>query len=219
MKKNTLIMVDLQNDFCPGGRLAVPDADLIIPLVNELQPFFHHVVATLDWHPKDHTSFASNHPGHQIGDVLIMDQIPQILWPDHCVQGSEGAQFHPNLNVQRVRKIFKKGIDKNIDSYSAFFDNAHRRATGLADYLHEQNIKEVYLLGLATDYCVKYSCIDAANLGFDVYVIVDACRGVELKPGDCAKAFQEMEQAGAHLITSKKIKETQSLKPTESSLW
>lgn len=205
MYKKTLIMVDLQNDFCQGGNLAVPGGKEVIPLANQLQSHFDLVVATQDWHPQDHMSFASNHLGHEIGDIVILDQLTQILWPDHCVQGSKGAEFHPQLDTHAIKKIFHKGMDKKIDSYSTFFDNAHRRATGLNDYLQAQEVKEIYIMGLATDYCVKYSVLDALQLGFKVFVIKDACRGVDLQPGDSTQAFTEMQNAGAKLIESSEI--------------
>jgi nicotinamidase/pyrazinamidase len=202
MNKKALIMVDLQNDFCQGGRLAVPEGELVIPLANQLQQKFDSIIATQDWHPADHMSFASNHPGSHIGQVIEVEGLSQVLWPDHCVQDTQGAQFHPSLNTSKIEKIFHKGIDKTIDSYSAFFDNAHRRATGLGDYLHAQGLTHLYIMGLATDYCVKYSVLDALHLGFHVSVIRDACRGVELTQGDCARAWQEMHQAGAEFTTT-----------------
>ncbi|TAK77500.1 MAG: bifunctional nicotinamidase/pyrazinamidase [Gammaproteobacteria bacterium] len=204
-KKKALIMVDLQNDFCKGGQLAVPNADEVIPLANQLQPYFDIVVATQDWHPPTHTSFASNHSPYTVGDMIVADNIPQILWPDHCVQHTKGADFHPNLNVRYLDKVIHKGIDKNIDSYSAFFDNAHRRSTGLGVYLQNKEISDVYIMGLATDYCVKYSSLDAKHLGFNVYVIQDACRGVNLKLGDVAAALQEISECGAKLVTVRDI--------------
>lgn len=203
--KKALIMVDLQNDFCKGGSLSVPGGDDIIPLANQIQPFFDLVIATQDWHPEDHTSFAVNHPEQGVGDFILIDHIPQVLWPAHCVQHMKGAEFHPELDVQHVKKIVHKGIDKNIDSYSAFFDNAHKRSTGLADYLREEGVGEVYVMGLASDYCVKYSVLDALHLGFQVYVIEDACRGVELNPGDVEQAFKEMKTAGANIIRSAEL--------------
>lgn len=199
-KKNALIMVDLQNDFCPGGSLAVPDGDAIIPIANQLQDSFDLVIATQDWHPRDHVSFAANHPGHEVGDVITVDNIFQILWPIHCVQETKGAEFYPGLNTKRIHKIFHKGVDKNIDSYSTFFDNEHLRETGLADYLRHEGIEDVYIMGLATDYCVKYSALDALELKFHVYVIADACRGIDLKPGDVNNAIEEMRTAGANII-------------------
>jgi nicotinamidase/pyrazinamidase len=205
MAKNALIMVDIQNDFCTGGSLEVPAGESIIPLVNQLQAHFDLIVATQDWHPKEHMSFASNHPHHQAGDRVIVEGIPQVLWPVHCVQNTKGAEFYPTLNTQKIAKIFQKGIDKNIDSYSAFFDNAHLRPTGLGDYLRDQNVKEVYIVGLATDYCVKYSALDAAQLKFQVNLIADACRGIDLKPGDVAQSLDEMRQAGVKIVHSQDL--------------
>ena len=198
-------MVDLQNDFCRGGSLAVPEGEAIIPLANHLQSYFDRVVATKDWHPPDHMSFASNHPGYQVGEVITINDIPQVLWPDHCIEGSHGAEFHPDLDTSRISKVIYKGTDKSIDSYSAFFDNAHACATGLEKYLHSEKVNEVYIAGLATDYCVKYSTLDAVRLGFRVYVIEDACRGVELKSGDCRRAFEEMKASGIKVIRSHEI--------------
>lgn len=197
-----LLLVDLQNDFCHGGRLAVPDGDAVMAVANQLLAKFDLVVATQDWHPKDHASFVTNHPGTQPGDVLMIKNIPQIIWPEHCVQDSPGAEFHPDLDTRNIHKVVFKGVNSEIDSYSAFFDNAHLRHTGLDDYLREHQVTEVYVMGLATDYCVKYSCLDAANLGYQVFVIEDGCRGVELQPGDCAAAFKEMQRAGAQIIKS-----------------
>ncbi len=201
-KKKALIMVDLQNDFCAGGKLAVPGGDEVIPIANQLQSHFDLVIATKDWHPQDHTSFASNHPGYEIGDVVEVGGIPQILWPNHCVQNSKGAEWHPVLKTEAITQVFYKGTDKNIDSYSAFFDNKHLRSTGLSDYLLSQQIEEVYIMGLATDYCVKYSTLDAIHLGFHVYVIEDACRGVELFAGDIKQSIQDMQSAGVTFLNS-----------------
>jgi nicotinamidase/pyrazinamidase len=203
--KKALVMVDLQNDFCQGGALAVPGGDEIIPLANALQAHFDLVVATQDWHPLDHMSFATNHPPYGVGDVLVIDHISQVLWPAHCVQDSNGAKFHPALDLTHVKKIFHKGTDSKIDSYSAFFDNAHRRSTGLSDYLRSEGVTEVYIMGLATDYCVKYSTLDAIHQGFKVFVIEDACRGVELKSGDIEAAKAEMQAAGAMLVTAAEV--------------
>ena len=200
-----LIMVDLQNDFCPGGSLAVPGGDEIVPLINALQPRFKLIVATQDWHPLEHTSFAANHEGRAVGDVIEVAHAPQVLWPVHCVQASSGAEFHAALNQTHIQHIVHKGRDPAIDSYSAFFDNAHQRSTGLADYLQAKGIHTVYIVGLATDYCVKYSALDAAKLGFTVWVIEDACRGVELKPGDVESAFAEMRSAGIKLTQSASV--------------
>ena len=204
-KKKALILVDLQNDFCAGGNLAVPGGDEVIPLANKLQPCFDLVIATQDWHPADHMSFATNHPEYGVGDTIVVDDIPQVLWPDHCVQHGKGAQFHPDLDTHKITKIFHKGTDKKIDSYSAFFDNAHKRSTGLADYLHAEGVEDVYIMGLATDYCVKYSALDAVHQGFKVSVMMDACRGVGLKPHDIEEAWSEMQAAGVTLIQSKDV--------------
>ena len=200
IKNAALIMIDLQNDFCSGGSLAVPDGDRVIPLANELQKQFDLVIATKDWHPRDHTSFADNHSSQDVGDLITIDTLSQVLWPVHCVQETHGAEFHPALDTLRIKKIIYKGTDKKIDSYSAFFDNAHQRSTGLADYLYEQNINCIYVMGLATDYCVRYSCLDALQLGFDVYFIQDACRGVELNKGDIACAINEMKVQGVSSV-------------------
>ena len=195
-------MVDLQNDFCQGGNLAVPDGDAVISLANQLQPHFDLVVATKDWHPQNHMSFASNHAGHKIGEVIKVHGFNQVLWPDHCVQGTKGAEFHPELHTSHIHHIFHKGIDQYVDSYSAFYDNEHMRATGLEDYLVQEGVTDIYIMGLATDYCVKYSCLDASEMNFNAYFIEDACRGVELNPGDVANAMQEIQNAGIKLVKS-----------------
>lgn len=206
MNKNcALLLVDLQNDFCAGGSLEVPGGDEVMPYANLLQPLFHHVIATQDWHPHDHVSFAANHVDAAVGDVVPVDYIQQILWPVHCVQGTRGAEFHPDFDTHRVTHIVHKGTDKSIDSYSAFFDNEHLRSTELADYLHEHGVTTLYIMGLAADYCVKYSVLDAIQLGFDVTVIEDGCRGVELKVGDIESAFAEMRAAGAKMVRSEAI--------------
>ncbi len=202
MKKTALLLVDLQNDFCHGGSLAVPDGDAVITLANKLQAHFDLVLATKDWHPADHISFASNHPGKKIGDVITANGIKQILWPDHCVQNSKGSEFHPMLDTSKIKRIFHKGTDPFIDSYSAFFDNKHLRTTGLADFLNQEGVTDLYILGLATDYCVKYSCLDATQFNFAVHIIEDGCRGVELRPGDVANAMQEILEAGVKVTNS-----------------
>ena len=197
-----LILVDLQNDFLPGGALAVPHGDEVIPLADELQRRFDLVVATKDWHPPDHGSFAANHPGKKPGDRIILDGIEQILWPVHCVQNTYGAEFAPSFDTRRIAHVFHKGTERNIDSYSTFFDNAHRRHTGLAHYLKERSIKDIYLLGLALDYCVKYSALDARRLGLNTHVILDGCRGIELALGDIQSALDEMKSVGAVILKS-----------------
>jgi nicotinamidase/pyrazinamidase len=203
--KRALILVDIQNDFIPGGSLAVAEGDAIVPIVNRLQPHFDLVVATQDWHPPDHGSFASNHPDGKPGQMSELGGLPQVLWPDHCVQGSRGAEFHRELDRTRVARIFQKGTDPAIDSYSGFFDNGHRKATGLGDYLQEQQVTDVYVTGLATDYCVKWTALDALHLGFRTFVIEDATRGVELKPGDVAAALDEVRNAGGEIIRSRDV--------------
>ena len=196
----SLIIVDLQNDFCPGGALAVPEGDQVVPLVNRLLSCFDLIVATQDWHPPNHGSFAVNHPGLQPGQETELHGLKQILWPVHCVQGTAGAQLVDRLHGEAISRVFKKGTDPRIDSYSGFFDNAHLRATGLQEYLEEQHVDRIYLVGLATDYCVKYTALDARSLGFETFVIVDACRGVNLSPGDVKRALEEMKAAGVKII-------------------
>ena len=198
----TLIIVDLQNDFLPGGALPVPHGDEVIAVANELQRHFEFVLATKDWHPADHGSFAANHTGKKPGDRIILDGIEQILWPAHCVQNTHGAEFASAFDTSRIADIFHKGIDPLIDSYSTFFDNAHRRHTGLADYLKNRSIKEIYLMGLALDYCVKYSALDARHLGLNTHVILDGCRGIGLEPDDIDRALDEMKRAGATILKS-----------------
>jgi len=203
----TLIIVDLQNDFLPGGALPVPHGDEVVPLANGLQRSFELVLATQDWHPPDHGSFAANHPGKKPGDHIILDGIEQILWPVHCVQNTYGAEFAAAFDTSRIAHVFHKGIERNIDSYSTFFDNAHRRHTGLADYLKKRSIREIYLMGLALDYCVKYSALDARQLGLNTYIILDGCRGIELNPGDIGRALDEMKRVGAVLLQSSDVRD------------
>jgi nicotinamidase/pyrazinamidase len=200
-----LILVDLQYDFCPGGALAVARGDETIAVANRLIPYFSTVVATQDWHPADHDSFAIRHPGKHPGDVIELGGAPQVLWPPHCVQGSRGAELHADLPRPKITEVFHKGTDRTIDSYSGFFDNGHKKATGLADWLRERWITRVYVMGLATDYCVKATVLDARGLGFDTWVIEDGCRAVELAPGDGERAFAAMREAGATLVESGSI--------------
>jgi len=200
-----LIIVDLQNDFLPDGALPVPRGDEVIQLANELQGRFELVVATQDWHPPDHGSFATNHPGRKPGDRIMLDGIEQILWPVHCVQNTRGAEFAAEFDTSRIAHVFHKGIDPRIDSYSTFFDNAHRRHTGLAHYLQKRGIKDIYLMGLALDYCVKYSTLDARELGLNTRVILDGCRGIGLEPRDIDRAVDEMKRAGAILLQSSEL--------------
>lgn len=199
---NALILVDIQNDFLPGGALAVPRGDEILPLANRLQTLFPLVVATQDWHPADHGSFAAQHSGKEPGQLIELGGLPQVLWPVHCVQHTAGADFAPGLETARIAHVFTKGTDREIDSYSGFFDNGRRKSTGLGDFLRERNIEQVTVLGLATDYCVKATALDACSLGFKTSLFLEACRGVELMAGDCAKAVEEMKTAGVHVVTS-----------------
>ena len=201
----TLILVDLQNDFCPRGALAVPEGDRVIAVANRLHPRFDLVVATQDWHPRDHASFADNHPGTKPGDLIELNGLQQILWPVHCVQGTRGADFHPDLVRDRFARVFHKGTDPAADSYSCFFDNARRKSTGLGDYLKDRGAGEVYICGLATDYCVKFSALDAVDLGFQTHVIEDACRGVNLNAGDVSAAIEEMRRAGVDVVNSSEV--------------
>ena len=210
---NALIVIDIQNDFVPGGALAVPQGDLVVPVVNGLMGRFDLTVATQDRHPADHGSFASRHPGKSVGDVVDLNGLEQILWPDHCVQGTPGAEFADGLNTGAIDKVFHKGTDRGIDSYSGFFDNGHRRATGLGDYLEARGVDEVYVCGLATDYCVKFTALDAVRLGFKTRVIEDCCRGVNLKDDDTEKALAELAATGVGLTTSDSI--GRSRKPNE----
>lgn len=199
-----LLLVDVQNDFSPSGALPVADGDQIVPVINRLIPHFKHIVATKDWHPAGHSSFASSNQ-QNVGEVIVLDGIPQIMWPDHCVQGSEGAEFISGLNVEAITKVIYKRTNPKIDSYSGFFDNQRLQATGLADYLHSKGIKELAIVGLATDYCVKFTALDAVSLGFKTTVVQDACRGVEMAQGDVDSAWKQMKQAGCKLIQSEDI--------------
>ena len=194
-----LIIVDVQNDFVDGGALAVPGGREVIPVINGLQRSFGLVVATQDWHPANHASFAVNHPGRQPYEQIDLHGLPQTLWPVHCVQGTLGADFAPGLDRARWERVFQKGTDPEIDSYSGFFDNGHRRATGLGDYLRARGVEEVTVVGLATDYCVKFTALDARGLGLRVRLLTDACRGVEVRPGDTDRALAEMQSAGVAL--------------------
>jgi nicotinamidase/pyrazinamidase len=203
--KRALILVDLQNDFLPGGALPVPEGDHVIPLANQLQERFELVVATQDWHPRNHASFAANHPSKQPGDVIELAGLRQILWPVHCVQGTRGAELVPGLKTDAIARIFQKGIDPLIDSYSGFYDNGHRRSTGLGEWLKEQGVEEVYVLGLATDYCVRFTALDARQIGFATWLIEDACRGVNLKAGDVDRAIAEMRQAGVAVVQAQDV--------------
>lgn len=200
-----LILVDIQNDFLPGGALAVPDGDAVVPVANALMPRFSLVVATQDWHPAGHGSFAAQHPGRAPGQVITLGGVPQVLWPTHCVQHTRGAEFAAGLERARIGRVFVKGTDPEIDSYSGFFDNGRRKATGLGEFLREAGVDEVTVLGLATDYCVKFTALDALSLGLRVQLVVDGCRGVELQAGDCARAIAEVRAAGGVVVTSAEL--------------
>ncbi|TWG67376.1 MULTISPECIES: bifunctional nicotinamidase/pyrazinamidase [unclassified Aminobacter] len=195
MSATALIVVDLQNDFCPGGALAVSGGDEIVPLVNRLIGEFEHVILTQDWHPAGHSSFASSHPGKEPFSTVEMPYGPQTLWPDHCVQGTRGAEFHPGLEWTKAELVIRKGFRTAIDSYSTFFENDHKTPTGLAGYLRERGITDLTLVGLATDFCVAYSAIDARRLGFNAKVLLDGCRAIDLG-GSLDTMKQQMVQEG-----------------------
>src|ERR1700733_2991807 len=195
--KKAFLVVDIQNDFLPGGSLAVHEGNHVIPLINQLvKKDFDIIVASKDWHPSDHSSFAENH-GKKPGEKIQLKGLEQILWPVHCVQDTIGAEFASDLDISQFEKIFFKGTDRDIDSYSAFFDNGFLKSTCLGEYLKSKKVTDIYIAGLTTDYCVKFSVLDAIQLGFKVHVILDACRAVNLKLGDSEKAVDEMEEAGA----------------------
>ena len=201
---DVLIAVDPQNDFCHEGALAVPEGDAVIPLLNRLGQSFGHVVLTQDWHPSDHTSFASAHRGRQPFETIEVFYGPQTLWPDHCVQGTKGAEFHWDLSLPQAQMIIRKGCDRQIDSYSAFYENDHATPTGLTGYLRTLGLSRVFLAGLATDFCVYFSAMDALRDGFEVLVVRDACRAIDLE-GSLAKALAEMTAAGVGFVTSDAI--------------
>ncbi len=198
MAKQALLVIDVQNDFCPGGALAVEDGDSIVPIINRMMDDFEHVILTQDWHPAGHSSFASSHEGKTPFELVTMPYGQQVLWPDHCVQGREGAAFHADLEVDRAELIIRKGFRPQIDSYSAFFENDHATPTGLAGYLSERGITSLVLAGLATDYCVAYSAIDAKKRGFEAEVVLDACRGIDLD-GSLDRMKREMQDVGVVL--------------------
>jgi nicotinamidase/pyrazinamidase len=194
-----LIIVDIQNDFTSGGTLEVPGGEMVVPVINQLAQRFDLVVATQDWHPTGHKSFASNHPGRKAFETIILDGLNQVLWPDHCVQGSRGAEFHPELKMDAVEAIFRKGMDVRIDSYSGFYDNGHKKTTGLAGYLKSRQISSVYVCGLAGDYCVFFTARDAIREGFNTFLIEDATRSINT--ADFEKAKKEITESGGKIIT------------------
>lgn len=196
---DVLVVVDVQNDFCVGGNLAVPQGDDVVPIINNLARTFRHVVLTQDWHPPGHSSFASSHPGREAFEQVEMPYGPQTLWPDHCIQGEFGAAFHEGLDVSHAELVIRKGFRPAIDSYSAFFENDHKTPTGLAGYLRDRNFNRVYLAGLAFDYCVRYSAEDARRIGFDTFVIGSACRAIDLN-GSAQATRQSFRDKGIQLI-------------------
>ena len=200
-----LLLIDIQNDFLPTGTLPVPQGDQVIPIANLLMPRFDLIVATQDWHPANHGSFAANHDGKKPGEMITLGGLPQILWPTHCVQNTPGADFAPGLDRQRITHVTRKGTDPAIDSYSGFFDNGQRRATGLHEYLQGQKVTDLTILGLATDYCVKFTALDARQLGYAVHLIPEGCRGVNLKPGDADAAIREMQTAGVQILPADQV--------------
>jgi nicotinamidase/pyrazinamidase len=200
-RSDVLVVTDVQLDFCPGGALAVADGDAVVPAINFLSPNFVHLVATQDWHTPGHMSFASSHPGRRPFETIAVSYGPQTLWPDHCVQGTAGAEMHPDLDLTAAGLIIRKGFDRAIDSYSAFFENDKTTPTGLAGYLRERGIARAFFSGLATDYCVAYSAIDAVTHGFDSFVIIDACRAIDLN-GSLAASIKRMKDAGVAIVES-----------------
>ena len=199
-----LIVVDVQNDFCPGGALAVPDGDAVVPVINRLMGHFDRIVLTQDWHPAGHASFASSHDGKDPYDVIDMPYGPQVLWPDHCLQGNLGASFHADLHVDRADAIIRKGHNPAIDSYSGFFENDHKTSTGLAGLLRERGVSKLWVCGLALDFCVRYTAEDGAALGFKVAVIEDACRAIDLD-GSLSSAHDAFKTADIAVIQSADI--------------
>ncbi|MFM9380430.1 bifunctional nicotinamidase/pyrazinamidase [Pseudomonas sp. UV AK001] len=202
--RTALLVIDVQNDFIPGGQLAVPEGDLIVPLINRLAEQFNQVVIAQDWHPAGHASFASSHPGHQSYDVIQLPYGEQTLWPDHCIQGSHGAEFHSGLDLPHVQLIIRKGCNPDIDSYSAFLEADRATTTGLAGYLKERGIDTVYMVGLALDFCVMFSALDARTAGFNTFVVLDACRAIDMN-GSLASAMERMQVAGVGLIQSTEL--------------
>ena len=202
---DALLVVDVQNDFMPYGALPVAEGDAVVPVANALMRRFELVVATQDWHPADHGSFAMNHPGAEPGQVIQLGGVPQVLWPPHCVQGEPGAGFHSALDVGPIDYVVRKGIHREIDSYSGFYENDRTTPTGLESLLRSLGVERVTVLGLATDYCVKYTALDGAEHGFDVTVVADGYRAVELEPGDGERALDEMAAAGCRVVQSAEL--------------
>lgn len=204
MAATCLIVVDVQNDFCPGGALAVPKGDEVVPVINRLAARFDNLVLTQDWHPRRHASFASSHPGRKPYETIDLPYGRQVLWPDHCVQGTPGAAFHPNLNTERAQLVVRKGFHRDIDSYSGFLEADRETTTGLAGYLKEKGFQELFVCGLATDFCVAWTALDARATGFEVSVIEDACRAIDLE-GSLDRARRDLRAAGVILSTSEDV--------------
>jgi nicotinamidase/pyrazinamidase len=202
--RTALLVIDVQNDFIPGGQLAVPEGDQIVPLINRLGGLFKQVVIAQDWHPSGHASFASSHPGRQPYEVIQLPYGEQVLWPEHCVQGTSGAEFHPGLDLPHAQLIIRKGCNPDIDSYSAFLEADRHTTTGLAGYLKERGIDTVYMVGLALDFCVMFSALDARAAGFNAFVVLDACRAID-RDGSLAAAMERMQTAGVGLIQSNRL--------------
>jgi nicotinamidase/pyrazinamidase len=196
-----LLIVDVQNDFCPGGALAVPNGHEVVPVINTLIKHFDIIIQTQDWHPDGHLSFASSHMGKNPYDTIELDYGTQVLWPDHCVQGTKGAEFHPDLNTNKTQVIIRKGFRKQIDSYSTFFENDQKTSTGLTGYLKQRGITSLYATGLATDFCVKWSVLDGIDEGFKMNIVTDAVRGIDLN-GSLDAAWAEMKEKGAATVSS-----------------
>jgi nicotinamidase/pyrazinamidase len=202
--RDVLLVVDLQNDFCPGGRLAVPNGHEVLPIINRMAGRFEHVVLTQDWHPPGHQSFASSHRGKKPYETIEVSYGPQILWPDHCVQGTAGAELHGDLTVAHAQLVLRKGYHREIDSYSAFYENDRKTHTGLAGYLRERGLTRVFLAGLAFDFCVRYSSEDARREGFEVVVIEDACRGIDVD-GSISATRQVLAALGVQCIPADSV--------------
>ncbi len=199
--RDALIVVDVQNDFCPGGALAVPGGDAVIPVIQRIAPAFEHIMLTQDWHPRGHCSFASSYPGKKPGDVVLVAGLEQRLWPEHCVQGTRGAELHPDLRLDRAELILRKGFRKEIDSYSAFFENDHTTPTGLAGYCRERGLERMFFVGLAYDFCVGFSALDARACGFEAVVVRDACRAIDVE-GSVATMEAEFAKVGVGVVRS-----------------
>ena len=202
---DALLVVDVQNDFCPGGALAVPDGDAVVPVINRITPAFPVVVATQDWHPRGHISFASRHEGKNPFEVIEIQGTEQVLWPDHCVEGTPGADFHPRLDTTAVRFVLRKGANREVDSYSAFVENDRRTTTGLAGLLRELGVERIFVSGLATDVCVRATAMDGRGAGFQVALLEDACRPVDVPPGNLAGALRQMLDAGVRIFLTDEL--------------